>query len=232
MAKLKRRKIVVDTNVILFDALAICKFQEADVYIPISVIEEIDRFKRDLGENGRNARHFSRFVDVLREKGSLSGGVQLDNSETVIYVTIDAAQVGLLHEDKVDNRILATALALQKQYPKYPVELITKDINLRIKADVVGVQAKDYEPESVSPDDLYEGYKEIEVTSGQIDQFYHEKRFVVSDTIKVYANEYVIMKNSNVSNHSAVGRFCHKEKAIVPLVLHTEKIWGIHPRNV
>jgi len=127
LAKLKRRKIVVDTNVILFDALAICKFQEADVYVPISVIEEVDRFKRDLGENGRNARQFSRFVDVLREKGSLSGGVQLDNSETIIFVTIDAAQVGLLHEDKVDNRILATALSLQKQFPRHPVELITKD---------------------------------------------------------------------------------------------------------
>jgi PhoH-like ATPase len=66
------RKIVVDTNVILFDALAINKFKAADIYIPFSVIEEIDRFKRDLGENGRNARHFSRFVDVLRDKGSLA----------------------------------------------------------------------------------------------------------------------------------------------------------------
>jgi PhoH-like ATPase len=71
------RKIVVDTNVILFDALAINKFKNADIYIPFSVIEEIDRFKRDLGENGRNARHFSRFVDVLRDQGSLSQGVSL-----------------------------------------------------------------------------------------------------------------------------------------------------------
>ncbi len=232
LAKSKRRKIVVDTNVILFDALAICKFQDADVYVPISVIEEVDRFKRDLGENGRNARQFSRFVDVLRDKGSLSGGVQLDNSETIIFITIDAAQLGLLHEDKVDNRILATALALQKQFPKNPVEFITKDINLRIKADVLGINARDYEPESVSADELYEGYREIEVTSEQIDLFYQEKRFVVPDSYKVYANEYLIMKSTNNSNHSAVGRFCHKEKAIVPLVVHTENIWGIHPRNV
>ncbi|MEY4615906.1 MAG: hypothetical protein RJB66_866 [Pseudomonadota bacterium] len=232
MAKVKRRKIVVDTNVILFDALAICRFQDADVYVPISVIEEVDRFKRDLGENGRNARQFSRFVDVLRDKGSLSGGVQLDNSETVIYVTSDAGHVGLLHEDKVDNRILATALSLQKQFPKFTVELITKDINLRIKADVLGIHAKDYEPESVSADELYEGYQEIEVTSEQIDQFYQDKRFTLPESQKVYANEYVIMKSSNNGNHSAVGRYCHKEKAIVPLAVHTENIWGIHPRNV
>lgn len=232
MAKLKRRKIVVDTNVILFDALAICKFQDADVYVPISVIEEVDRFKRDLGENGRNARQFSRFVDVLREKGSLSGGVQLDNSETIIYIMIDAPQLGLLHEDKVDNRILATALNLQKQYPKHTVEFITKDINLRIKADVLGVNAKDYEPDSVSTDELYEGYKEIEATSEQIDQFYHQKLFKAPDNIKLLANEYVIMKTIGNGNHSAVGRYCHKEKAIVPLIVHTENIWGIHPRNV
>lgn len=232
MAKNKRRKIVVDTNVILFDALAICKFQEADVYVPISVIEEVDRFKRDLGENGRNARQFSRFVDVLRTKGSLAGGVPLDNSETVIYITIDAPHMGPLQEDKVDNRILGTALNLQKQFPRQSVELITKDINLRIKADVLGVVARDYEPENVSADELYEGYKEIEVSSEQIDMFYHEKRFVVPEHHKVHANEYVIMKSSSNGNHSAVGRYSQKEKAIVPLVVHTENIWGIHPRNV
>ncbi len=79
--KKQRRKVVVDTNVILFDAFAITKFKDADIHIPISVIEEIDRFKRDSGENGRNARQFSRFVDLLRDKGSLAAGVQLDNSE-------------------------------------------------------------------------------------------------------------------------------------------------------
>lgn len=231
LGKNKRRKIVVDTNVILFDALAICKFQEADVYIPISVIEEIDRFKRDLGENGRNARQFSRFVDVLREKGSLAGGVQLDNSETVIFITIDAPHMGPLQVDKVDNRILATALNLQKQFPRFPVELITKDINLRIKADVLGVNAKDYEPENVSTDDLYEGYKEVDVTSEQIDAFYENKRFEVPGSLKLYANEYVIMKSNN-SNHSAVGRYSLQDKAIVPLAVQTDNIWGIHPRNV
>src|SRR5688500_8971775 len=76
------RKIVIDTNVILFDALAINKFPNADIYIPFAVIEEIDRFKRDLGENGRNARQFSRFVDVLRSQGSLAEGVPLEKANS------------------------------------------------------------------------------------------------------------------------------------------------------
>src|SRR6266576_5310575 len=80
------KKVVVDTNVILFDAMALNKFHQSDIYIPFSVIEEIDRFKRDLGENGRNARHFSRFVDVLREKGSLAQGVELETTKSFVFV--------------------------------------------------------------------------------------------------------------------------------------------------
>lgn len=233
-SKSKRRKIVVDTNVILFDAQAITKFQDADVHIPISVIEEVDRFKRDPGENGRNARQFSRFVDLLREKGSLSQGVQLDNSETLIWVSSDfGSAAGLpseLDTAKADNRILSTAITLQKQHPRSKVELITKDINLRIKADVLGVIARDYEPEGVTNEDLYEGYQEIELKPGQIDAFYREKRLVVD--VKLIANQYVIMKDASNPNQSAVGRYSLNEKAVVPLMAGTNGIWGIHARNV
>ncbi len=140
-------RVVVDTNVILFDALAIKKFIDADIHIPISVIEEVDRFKRDLGENGRNARQFSRFIDLLRAQGPLSKGVRLESSNSTVYVNTDFEVAGMpreLDSEKADNRILATALALQKDYPNASVELVTKDINLRIKADVFGVNAKDY----------------------------------------------------------------------------------------
>jgi PhoH-like ATPase len=229
----KRRKIVIDTNVILFDALAITKFQDADVHIPISVIEEVDRFKRDPGENGRNARQFSRFVDMLREKGSLSSGVQLENSDTIIIVNSDFATAGLpvdFDQQKADNRILSTAMALQKQHPRYKVELITKDINLRIKADVLGVTANDYEPEGVTNEDLYEGYQEIELSPGQIDDFYRDKRIVPD--LKLIANQYVIMKDASNPNHSAVGRYSLNEKAVVPLLVGTNGVWGIHARNV
>src|SRR5271170_2899584 len=119
------RKIVVDTNVILFDALAINKFHAADIFIPFSVIEEIDRFKRDLGENGRNARHFSRFVDVLREKGSLAAGVALENSKSFVYVISDFHFEGLpssMNLSIPDHRILATAYTLMQQNKKAMVE--------------------------------------------------------------------------------------------------------------
>jgi len=231
--KTKRRKIVLDTNVILFDAFAITKFKDSDVHIPISVIEEVDRFKRDPGENGRNARQFSRFVDLLREKGSLAAGVQLENSESYVYINTDYQLSGLPSEfdqGKADNRILATAMALQKQHPRNKVELITKDINLRIKADVLGVNSKDYEPEGNSEEELYEGYQEINLSPAQIDQFYRDKK--VSVDIKLVANQYLVMKDSSNPNHSAIGRYSLKDSAIVPLLTATNSIWGIQARNV
>ncbi|HRO68447.1 MAG TPA: PIN domain-containing protein, partial [Pseudobdellovibrionaceae bacterium] len=230
----KRKKIVIDTNVILFDAQAMMKLGEADIHIPISVIEEIDRFKRDQGENGRNARQFSRFIDVLRAKGSLSQGVPLDsNSETYIYISTDLLMAGMpteLDAVKADNRILSTALALQKQHPRTKVELISKDINLRIKADVYGVVAKDYEPNTGTSDELYEGYQELELSPAQIDQFYKEKR--LETNIKLQANQYLVMKDVSNPNHSAVGRYSAAEKAVVPLIVPPDGIWGIHARNV
>ena len=229
-----KRKVVVDTNVILFDALAIRKFLDADIHIPISVIEEIDRFKRDLGENGRNARQFSRFIDLLRAKGPLSKGVPLDGSKSVVFVNTDFKVEGMPREldpEKADNRILATALALQLLAPDAQVELITKDINLRIKADVFGVNAKDYEPEKVDVEEMYEGHKEIDVDPAVIEGFYKD-RIVTKDTFGLLSNQYVVMKDSSNPNHSAIGRMSEKEGGIVPLISPTDSIWGIHPRNV
>lgn len=229
----KRRKVVIDTNVILFDAFALLKFGDADIHIPFAVIEEVDKFKRDQGENGRNARQFSRFIDVLRNKGSLAQGVQIDNHETIVYITTDLGMSGLhaeLDQTKADNRILSTALALQKQHPRTKVELITKDINLRIKADVYGVFATDYDNSDLHSGDMYEGYLEIEVKPERIDQFYKTKKIEVDQ--KVYDNQYIILKDSANPNHSAIGRYSMAQKAIIPLLNPPDSIWGIQARNV
>ena len=230
----RNRKIVVDTNVILFDALAIKKFTDADIHIPISVIEEVDRFKRDLGENGRNARQFSRFVDELRELGPLAKGVALESSKSTVFINTDVHHNEMpkeLDPEKADNRILATALAIQTKYPKASVELVTKDINLRIRADVFGVFAKDYEPERVEVDEMYQGHREIDVPPTIIEEFYAEK-IITSETFSLKANQYVVMRDNSNPNHSAIGRFSEKEQGIVPIMVPNESIWGIHPRNV
>lgn len=229
------RKIVVDTNVILFDAMALNKFKSADIYIPFSVIEEIDRFKRDLGENGRNARHFSRFVDVLRDQGSLAEGVAMETSKSFVYVISDFNFTGLPTEMNLsvpDHRILATAFTLKSQNPKSQVELVTKDINLRIKADVFGIDARDYDPENTHLEDMYKGVKEIDLEPSQIDSFYKDRGLELSGEFKFFANQYLIMRDKANPNHSAIGRFDEKLGRIVPLISPTESVWGIHPRNM
>ena len=230
----RKRKVVIDTNCILFDALAIKKFVEADVHIPISVIEEVDRFKRDLGENGRNARQFSRFVDELRDLGRLADGVDLKTTNSTVFVNSDVASDKIpqeLNPDKADNRILATALALQEKYPDSQVELITKDINLRIRADVYGVISKDFEPERVEIDEMYQGHLEIDVHPELIEEFY-ENKVLTSETFGLKANQYVVMRDQSNTNHSAIGRMSARDNAIVPIMVPAESIWGIHPRNV
>lgn len=230
------RKIVIDTNVILFDALALNKFHDADVYIPFAVIEEIDRFKRDLGENGRNARQFSRFIDVLRSQGSLAEGVELEKGNAKIFVTTDLFIDGIpkeLDQMKPDNRILAKAMQLQRLFPNAKVELISKDINLRIKADVYGILATDYRPDSSDVEEMYSGLAEIDVPPEFIDRFYKEKSVKLPDEIYTpMANQYLVMKDQANPNHSAIGRYSRLENKVVPLVTPSESIWGIHPRNV
>ena len=227
------KKIVLDTNVILFDALAVSKFLNSEIHIPFAVIEEIDRFKRDLGENGRNARHFSRHMDILRSKGSLAKGVEVEKTGSKVFVTTDMPDKGLpegFDTNIADNRILGTALALKESSPDVEVELVTKDINLRLKADVFGIDAKDYEPESVPFEEMYSGVTEIDVEPSIIDSFYKEKAVEVES--QLVSNQYVVLRDASNANHSAIGRFDQNLGAVVTLISPADSIWGIHPRNV
>ena len=111
------------------------------------------------------------------------------------------------------------------------VELVTKDTNLRIKADVYDIRAKDYEPDSVQIDELYSGYIEIDVEHDLINEFYQSKVMVDLDFSHMYANQYVIMRDKTNPNHSAIGRFSKAQKGIVPLIRPNESIWGIYPKK-
>ena len=222
------KKIVLDTSTLIYDALAFKVFNSSDIYIPFSVLEEIDTFKRDMGEKGRNARQFNRFIDNLRTKGSLIKGVSLE-SNSCLFICMDLpASIPELDLSKVDHRILATALYLKKHNPSAHVELVTKDINLRIKADVFGIPAKDYDPDP-APDfeDLYTGVRSLNVDRDQL-QMFREKKCVSIENNKLYPNQYVILKEGK---EMAMGRYDSKKKQIMSIYQALEPIWGVHPRN-
>ena len=228
-----RKAFILDTNVLLFDPQAIFKFGNNDVVIPIVVIEEIDRFKREMSENGRHARLFSRLIDEMRADGELSKGVRIPNAG-LLMVELGGNHplpVELVME-KADNRILALALSLKKEHPKRPIVFVTKDVNLRIKADALGITAEDYEPSSVEPDQLYSGTLTLSVDAHYVDEFYQNKRLPYKDPAHSFKpNQYVILKDSANPNHTAMGRYSKELDCLVPVFKPVEGLWGIFPKN-
>ncbi len=228
-----KKIFVLDTNVLLFDAQAIYKFNDNDVVIPISVIEEIDRFKKDLNEVGRNARQFSRNLDNLRSKGSLSTGIKIETGGTLrVELNDEKLQLpAMLAGEKADNRILAVAYNLLKKKSAKSVVFITKDTNLRLKADALGIPAEDYETSHVSIEELYSGMGVFEVSSKEITSFYTDRRLAF-ERPDLYPNQFVILRDQLNPSHSAVGRYDLRQGAILPIIKSPEGVWGLHPKNV
>ena len=227
------KAFVLDTNVILFDPMAIFKFGKNEVYLPLIVIEEVDRFKKDQNENGRNARHFSRIIDDLRHEGSLNDGVLLENGGRLI-VTVDREVKANKHFDLTlaDNKILATALALKEDGKN--TLLVSKDINLRLKADVLRLNAEDYGKKDVSIDELYQGHRVWEVGASELTSF-EKDRFLDLDDAElhgIFPNEYLIIQEEGNDRRRSLGRYCKKKRGIVPLIPMREGVWGIYPKNM
>jgi len=229
-----KKTFVLDTNVLLFDPSAFRKFGKNTVFIPLIVIEEIDRFKKDQNENGRNARNFSRFIDDLRTQGSLADGVVLESGGTLIISVdryVDAKELPI-DVTKNDNLILSSALSLKQSGED--VLLVTKDINLRLKADILGVPAEDYGQVDVTLEELYSGQRIFEVSGERLKE-YESSRFLALDEdeqVGVFANEYFILQEFHNSRRRLLGRYHQGKKGIVPLISLREGIWGIYPKNV
>jgi PhoH-like ATPase len=230
------KTFILDTNVLLLDPLAINKFGPNNkVFIPLTVIEELDRFKKDQNENGRNARYFSRLIDGFRSQGSLFKGVKLENGGTLqVSVTKEYKGTGNsgLKLDLNDNIILGSALTLKEAGEN--VILITKDINLRLKSDAVNVHAEDYETTGVTEDELYSGQRVVQFDLEKIEEFEKERFLKIEpgDINNLYPNEYLVLADKNNPFKKALGRFHAKKGGLVPLIKPKEGVWGIHPKNI
>ena len=230
----KDKTFVLDTNVLLFDPSAITKFGENNVFIPLIVVEELDRFKKDQNENGRNARHFARLVDGLREKDSLVKGVPLPSGGKLrISILREPATKHIGIDLSInDNLILANTLYLKENGEN--VVLITKDINLRLKADALGVEAEDYETSEITMDELYSGQRVFEISAERLNDFEKNRFLELTEDEKktFFANEYLIIHEKDVPAHRLLGRYHLKKGGIVPLIKTREGVWGIHPKNI
>jgi PhoH-like ATPase len=230
------KTFILDTNVLLLDPLAINKFGANNkVFIPLTVIEEVDKFKKDQNENGRNARYFSRLIDKLRSQGSLMKGVKLDNGGTLtISVVKDIKSMvnSGLTLTMNDNHILASALG--QQVTGGNVTLITKDINLRLKADALGINAEDFEAGNVQVEEIYNGQKNVEMDLEKIEEF-EKERFLKIDLNEypgIYPNAYLVLVDKNNPFKKVLGRYHGRKNGIVPLIKPKEGVWGVHAKNI
>jgi PhoH-like ATPase len=230
-----RKNFILDTNVLLHDPRSIYGFKDNNVIIPIYVIEEIDQFKRDLSELGRNARLVARYLDSFRAEGSLKEGVPLPHGGMLrVSFTDRELPLSMADSNLMDNRILAVAIDLMEKEPETQAVFITKDTNLRIRADALGLIAEDYDAERVEITELYTGFTERLVPRELVDQMYkHGAEVELPDADTLAPNQLVLLKDETNPSHTAMGRFHATKARLVPLLRQIKDgTWGIRPRNM
>ncbi|WP_121969611.1 PhoH family protein [Leptolyngbya sp. BC1307] len=229
---------VLDTNVLLHDPNALLRFEDNDVILPMTVIEELDRFKKRPEEMGRNARQTSRMLDGLRRKGSLTEGIQLESGGRVRVTlchreTLDNLPAEL-NGDGGDHAILAVALEV-KQRCACPVVMVSKDTNMRIKADTLGLTAEDYETDKIDVDDLYTGMGEMLVSAEQMNVLFQSGGAPLADfplvKEKIFPNQALTLIDINNPSHTALA-ILQADGQLTPLTkLPYSGISRIHARN-
>lgn len=230
-----KKNYILDTNVLLHDPDSLLRFEDNHVVVPIEVIEEIDRFKRESSELGQNARSVSRMLDSLRAGARLSEGVQLPNGGTlrIAFQKPSHRKNGqaVLGVDSADNRILTLASQIQKDRPKSQTILVSKDINLRIKADALGLMAEDYENDRVLIKDLYTGMIELSVSSEKMAMFRANGELELEPGKKFFPSEYCTLSEDANPKRTALTRVAPSGTKLLPIIECREGVWGIKPRN-
>lgn len=230
-----KKYFVLDTNVLLHDPTALTHFDDNHVIIPLKVIEEIDQFKREVTERGRNARQLSRMLDEYRRQGTLSAddGVSLEGGGDLRVVFPQGSDPFSQHLSP-DDQILRVANEVKKTGGGAPVIVVTKDINMRLKADAIGLQAEDYENGKAGrpANELYTGIVEIKLTHEALAQFRETRRIEYPYAEPLYANQYLIMKDEEDEGSVMLGRYDAESERIVALIASPDGMQPIRPRNI
>ncbi|MGH7272791.1 MAG: PhoH family protein, partial [Polyangiaceae bacterium] len=228
-----KKNYVIDTNVLLHDPNAIFRFEDNNVIIPIYVIEEVDQFKREGSERGRNARSIARLLDALRERGgSLSKGVALDSGGT-LRVAVPTKRLELpsaIDHTAMDQAILQTAFDVRENDGGRVTIFVTMDTNLRIRADALGMVAQTYENQRVEPERLANGIIDLELEREDIDTFFREGRVPPPEPAPA-PNTCVLIRDRANPSHTALGRYDANKQAIGALRVPREGVMTVRPRN-
>jgi PhoH-like ATPase len=240
---------VLDTNVLLHNPNALFAFHDNHVIIPFTVIEELDRFKTQNNDIGRNARECIRHLDRLRMRGRLVDGVKWSDNGNghggTIRIDINQYEFPpALRDATADNRIIGVAWQLKEQDKR--TVFISKDLNARIKSDALGIHTEDFEKEKVDADRLYTGYAEIGLPGELIDELYSERMlpmeklepFLVYETatgeiepIDLAPNQFILMRDVQEESHTGLARRLADTEHCIPVSGPRRPVFGILPRN-
>ena len=232
-----RKIFILDTSVILHDHQAVNQFEEHDVAIPISVLEELDSFKKGNDTINFEARQFIRFVDKLSEGNSLNQWIQLSPEKPSCFTVVmqesgteEQNAVKIFGDRKADHLILNAALFIKQEYADRPVILVTKDVNLRLKARSLNLQSEDYETGKIQNlEGLYRGIAQLDLEESEmIDKIHQMESVHYSEVMKSepYNNHYFIIKNHR---SSTLAYFDPETKNLERV--EKRYAYGIKPRN-
>ena len=192
----EKRIYLLDTSVLIYDPESLLSFEKELVGIPITVLEELDKFKGESTERGAGTRAVVRRLDALRKCGSLRTGVHLENGSIVKVLFLPDEPGPLpLKMEIADNEILMTGLCLKKQ--GYEVYFVSKDLNARVKAEVIGLKSLDYEKNSVSKEKIYKGWRHLELPAIQLKKDFPDDLIELVKDKTLTQNEFILITSRN-----------------------------------
>lgn len=232
----ERKILVIDTSVLLHDMQSIHSFPGNDVVLPLIVLDELDKFKERQDLIGSSARYVNRYLDSLRKHGRLDHAVEIEGGQTIrVENDLSPLSVDLPHGldlGKGDNQIIAVALGMKQRNPETVVKVVTKDINLRVKCDSLGLTAEDYYRDHIRSirdgESMYSGQVLLELSPSDIERFYSDGKLTVSDDEEILPNQFVHGVNCLDNKQSFLG--IHKDGVILPLQMNSRDT-GINPRS-
>ena len=230
-----KKTYLLDTNVYLTDAQSMMAFGNNDILIPLKILDEIDKHKKRQDSVGTQARSTIRNLDQLRSKGNLSKGVRIDKGKGILRVSgyNPLCLPDDLDLDEPDNQIIATALSELESNSSRKIIVVTRDINMRVKCDALGILTEDYQVEQVvaKSDDLYSGISEVLVDEQVIDDFYEDRPIILKDIgiTGHQPNQFIMLISNSNSKKTALAKFTNELTEIkkVPNVV----AWQTKPRN-
>ncbi len=233
-----KKNYIIDTSVLLSDADALFAFENNDIFIPLKVLEEIDKHKKRQDSVGFHARRAIKHFDGLREKGSLCKGIRPERGKGIIKVLgISNGEFPVDLDITVpDHEILSVAMDVSRLFPKRKTVVVSRDVNMRVIANAIGLESEDYLTEKAveDADKLYDGFCEVLVDDQLIDLFYADEEIILEEeqVVGLHPNQFLMLKSSANPKKTALARFKGERYPLAKVAQNIGNIsWGIKPRN-